>query len=387
MTVPLFDRPASPTTSKQWHRSLIEKFDKARDRYMSIGIKSILVFGSSLIQRGRSRRIAIWFFSLVLTIASGYLAGRLLSDWQREVSRMKARSLADEGAMDVAIAAYQRHLLQSPNDFAARLELAQYLQRRKPLEALQEFRQIPPTATEFTKAARAVASLSMTLERDYDAIEPLGFLEEKFPNEAGIQQALAEIYFRQREFDKSLEHARRFRALKPDSVESCLLIAESSDSLGQMEAMIEPLEWALRLDPEIPQAHLNLAFALQSAGRSEEAFSHVRWFVDRYPLSVSGNRILALIERSRDHDVEALAAAEKASQLGPANLDCAILVADMLLYLRRYEEAYDKLEKLAVDWPREPRVLTPLLRAAVLCRKPERIQELQSILQKIEVKE
>ncbi len=348
---------------------------------------SLAVIESTLNRRQRLFRKVIWFLSIVLTTFGGFLAGRLFSDWQRADDRTKARILADEGATDAAITALQRHLSHSPDDFAARLELAQLLQRRKPLEALREFRQIPPSAAEFTSAARAVAGLSMTLERDYDAIAPLASLEEKFPNEAGIQQALAEIFFRQREYEKSLEHARRFRTLKPDSVEACLLIAESSDSLGQMEAMIEPLEWALHLDPEIPHAHLNLAFALQSVGRSEEAFPHVRWFVDRYPSSVAGNRILALVERSRDHDDEALAAAQKASELGPANLDCAILVADMLLYHRRYQEAYDKLDKLAVDWPREPRVLTPLLRAAVLCRKSERVQQLQTVLRQIEGKE
>lgn len=343
--------------------------------------------GSTLNRRQRSFRMAIWVVSLVLTMFSGFVAGGIVSNWQRDGGRTKARELADEGATDAAIATYQRYLLQLPDDSATRLEFAQYLQRKNPLEALREFRQIPPSAAEFTTAARAVAGLSMNLERDYDAIAPLEFLEAMFPDEAGIQQALAEIHFRQREFDKSLEHARRFRTLKPDSVEACLLIAESSDSLGQTDAMIEPLEWALHLNPEIPQAHLNLAFALQSAGRSEDAFPHVRWFVDRFPSSVAGHRILAMVERSRDHDDEALAAAQKASELGPGNLECAILVADMLLYRRRYQEAYDKLEKLAIDWPREPRVLTPLLRAAVFCRKSERIQELQTLLRKIERKE
>ena len=121
-----------------------------------------------------------------------------------------ARQFAEGGSTDAAIAAYHRYLSNSPNDAGVRLELAIFLQRRNPEAALVQFREIPMGTPEHLTAARYVASLSINLERDQDAIAPLELLEAKFPQDAGIHQALAEIFFRQHEFERSLAHARRW---------------------------------------------------------------------------------------------------------------------------------------------------------------------------------
>ena len=328
-----------------------------------------------------------FLITLIAAVVCGIFSGRILIERWRVNDLNVAREQVQQGSTDDAILTYQRYLRRLPQDDTARLELARLQQRRDPVGALHELRLIPPESPEHMTVARYVASLSLTLDRDYDAIAPLEYLQTKFPKDAGVQQALAEIFFRQRDFEKSLEHARRLQSLKPESVEACLLIAESSDGLGRTEDMIEPLEAALRISTELPQAHLNLAFAYETVGRSKEAMPHIHWFLDRYPTSVAAHRILATAERSQGHYDEALAAALAGRKLAPRSLELAILSAELQLYLRQAEAAYETLNEFVDEWPRERRLLTPLLRAAVLCRKAERAQELQLLLQQIEAKQ
>lgn len=336
----------------------------------------------------RSVRLPPFLCTIAVAAAiCGYCAGQFIGQVVRPGELSQARQLARDGILDEAVTAYHKHLDQHPGDHAVRLELALLLQDQDEDAALKELRQIPANAPEHLTAARYVAGISLKLQRDYDAIAPLELLEAKFPNDAGVQQALAEIYFRRRDYDLSLEHAQRFRTLKPDSTDACLLIAEASDGLGRSADMIEPLEAALRIDQSLPQAHLNLAFAYEAAGQPEQALPHVRWFLERYPRSVAAHKILTMVERGRGQYDEALLAAQAGRKLAPRNLDLAILEAEILLYLRRPAEAYDVLNALTDDWPRERRLVTPLLRAAVMCRKTERVRELQSLMQELDAKQ
>lgn len=323
-----------------------------------------------------------WCLSLLLLIITGFITGRWIFGIQEPDNLTFAREHATEPvAFEAVVAAYRQHLTGSPTDDVARLELVRVLQKKRPDAALSELRSVTPNTPQHLEAARLAAAISLGFERDYDALGPLKLLESKQPDDAAVQQALAEIYFRQRDFERSLEHSKRSRKLRPDNVEVCLLIAEASDSLGKTEAMIEPLEIALRLDPELPQAHLNLAYAYQSAGRFDEALPQVDWFLARYPNSIPAHRIRALTLRGQGRDQEALETIQAALKLAPKNLDCAIIAADLLLYLRRSSEAYKLLESFTADWPRERRLLTPLLRAAILSGRPDRAHQIQSQLQ------
>lgn len=332
-----------------------------------------------------TRKTGMWFLAvLALSVACGFFAGHWIANSRRTRDLSLAREFVELSESESAVKAYRRYLDRFPNDSAARLELAQLLQRRDPKLALHELRLIDSGTAQFATAARLVAAISLTLQRDYDALGPLIFLESQNPDDAGVQQALAEIYFRRRDFERSLEYSLRCLTLKPDCVEAWLLVAEAKDSLGLTSEMIGPLEAALALDPELPQAHLNLAYALEATGHPDGALPHAQWFVSRFPTSVPAHRILASIERSQGRYQEALESAQAALKLAPKNFECALIAADVLLYLRRPTEAYELLNSLIADRPRERRLLTPLLRAAVQSGQKERVKEIHARLQELE---
>lgn len=159
--------------------------------------------------------------------------------------------------------------------------------------------------------------------------------------------------------------------------------AESLDELKRPADMVEPLEAALKLDPELAQAHLNLAYVFQLIGRNDEALEHARWFLKRHHETAAAHRILALIERSLGHPEAALAAVRQALQLQPRNLDAALLEVELLLFLRRTEEAFQRVSELANHVGDERRLLVLHVQAAVLSGRTVEAQRFQSRLKRL----
>lgn len=323
----------------------------------------------------------------MIALATGMVAGRYTFQARFAGEQDFQRKLNGTETTDQVIAACRNHLQSHPHDERARFELAKLLQERDPEQALAELRQIPGTSTEYLTAVRLVASISLALNRDEDAIAPLKLLEKNDANDAGIQQALAEVFYRQRDFEGALQHAQRCRKLQPTNVEIGMLIAEANDNLGRPQEMIEPLEAVLSLDPDLPPAHLNLAYAYEAVGRADEALPHVQQYLKRFPDSVVALRTLASVERGRNRYDEALTAAKAALKRAPKNLECAILAAELLLYQRQAAEAYNLLSGFLSDWSKERRLLTPLLRAAAMSGHAEEARDIQRRIQQIETRE
>jgi tetratricopeptide (TPR) repeat protein len=139
----------------------------------------------------------------------------------------------------------------------------------------------------------------------------------------------------------------------------------------------------LKLDPELAQAHLNLAYALQLIGRNDEALEHVQWFLKRHHETAAAHRILALIERALGHPEAALAAVRQALQLQSRNLDAALLEVELLLFLRHNDEAFQRVSELANHFGDEQRLLVLRVQAAVRSGHTEEAQKLHSRLKRL----
>jgi Flp pilus assembly protein TadD len=333
----------------------------------------------SSIAGNQPRGWAAWCLIAVLATAIGWWLGWTLQNWSTSRLLTQARSLAmiDEKQAKLV---YRKYLEYRPSDSEARLELADLLKRREPDAAFQELRLISPGDHRFIDAARRTAALAIDMGRDYDAVAPLVFLEQTFPEDAGVQLTLAELRFRERDFDSALKHARRSRELNSQEAQAWLVEAESLDELNRSAEMVEPLEAALRLDPELPQAHLNLAYAYQVVGREDEALDHVQWFLERFPQSAAAYRTLATVQRARGKNEEALWAVERSLELKPNQLDATLLEAELLLFLRRPEEAYHQLELMHAAHGPELRLLALLQRAAQLSGRKTEASEWQQRL-------
>jgi Flp pilus assembly protein TadD len=316
-------------------------------------------------------------------IALGLVVGMAARIWIAGRDLREARAALQRRNVEQAVAAFRRHLERCPRDDPVRLELGLALESISPEEALVEFRAIPVDAPEIVAAARHVAAINLNLHRDYDALQPLLFLKERLPNDAGVELSLAEIAFRDRRFMPALEGARRCRQLRPELTEAYLLEADCLDELQRPAEMIEPLEAVLQLDPELPAARLNLAYACQLTGRTADAREHIQWYLARHPNSAPAHRILALVERDRGRLADALAAVQRALRLEPHALEAGLLEAELLLALGRGDEAYQRVTDLAAYFGDEQRLLTLRIRAASASGRTEEADDLQQRLKRL----
>lgn len=319
----------------------------------------------------RKRGWGIWCLIALFAGVIGWGMGWVLQRWGTSELLTQARSLAMTDVKQSQLA-YRRYLQRNPRDSSINLELADLLKHREPDAAFHVLRTIRPDDQHFADAARRTAALALELGRDYDAVGPLLFLEQTFSQDASIQLALAELRFRERDFESALKHARGSRVLNPQQTGAWLVEAESLDELKRPSEMVQPLEAALRLDSDLPQVHLNLAYVYPLVAREDEALEHVQWFLERFPQSAAGYRTLAMVQRARGNHNEALLAVQMSLKLKPNQLEATLLEAELLLFLRRPDEAYQVLERMSEMHGPEFRLLTLLQRAAQLSgRKAE----------------
>lgn len=325
-----------------------------------------------------SRRLQIGLVAII-SVASGFG----LRTWLETRDIQQARTAAKQSRFENATNSFQRHLRKHPEDARARLEFASMLRVVDSEAALRELRLIPSDAPEFLEAARQVSAIALELGRDYDAVGPLLALAERLPSDAEVQFSLAGIRFRERDYEAALQHAQRCRDLRPTHVEAYLFISESLDELKRPEEMIAPLEAALKIDPELPQAHLNLSYALQLVGHNDEALTHVNWFLKRHPNTASALRILALIQRATGHSEDALTSIRKALRIQPRNLECVLIEGELLLFMRRAEEAFQRTTEMVRVLGDERRLLALQVRSAALAGHRDEAQVLQARLTKL----
>ena len=258
----------------------------------------------------------------------------------------QAREDAARGARYSAIKQYFGHLDEFPEDHGVRLELSELL---KPLDseaALEQLLKIPPSTPEYPEAIRHIAHIAVVGQQDDLAEDALRKLDQVCPDDAGVALSLAELYYRTQRYVESLPWVEQAARLQPDRARTWLLLAEVLDQLKRPGDMLQPLRKAIQLDSDLYPAHANLAYALQFSGIPEEAETEARWCLARQPEDIRVRRWLAMILRDRGQYDAAMNEIRLAIAGSPTDVDCRIVEADLLLFRREAEGAYNVLMPL-----------------------------------------
>ena len=96
---------------------------------------------------------------------------------------------------------------------------------------------------------------------------------------------------------------------------------------------------AIKLQPDLAMARVNLAIAVFYAGRPDEAVVEARGAVKALPDAPQSHYVLGLVARALNDLDEAVAAFERALQLDPPDAGARIQLGQILVQRRRYPEA------------------------------------------------
>ena len=195
--------------------------------------------------------------------------------------------------------------------------------------------------------------------------------------------APARELMRHGDFDGALQATDALLLERPHDVEALLLHSEVLFRLYRSDEMIPHLEHALALQPERFEVHANLAFAFRFAGRLDEAEREAQWCLARQPEHAAVRRVLSEVRRDQGDHAAALAEVRAALQTAPLDIECRLLEADLLLFARDFEAAYQRLAPLQDEHGHKARYLGALARAAQLSGRTEEAAAHHAALQSL----
>jgi len=160
-----------------------------------------------------------------------------------QAQELRAESLEVQGKWDQAAREYQAILQQNPRQPGIHFRLGRLL-LSKPNP--------PPTVAEDAKK-----EFQQELEID--------------PNNAGAEYVLGELARQSQQWDEAIQHFSRAAKLDASFGDAFLGLGSSLMSQRKFSEAVPPLETAVKLEPQNPAAHYNLAMAYARSGRKEAA--------------------------------------------------------------------------------------------------------------------
>lgn len=277
----------------------------------------------------------------------------------------------------------QLHVAEHPQDAAAMLLLAEALQVESPQQALDWLARITSAQPEYLEAQRRIAR--WTAERGpAEAVRrALVNILQHAPEDAPALLALSELEFQSGRPQEALPLLHRHALLPVDQRRCHLLLAEVLDDLGRSREMIAPLEAALKLAPNDVTARANLAYACQLNGQPDRSAAEARWCLQRQPELTVVRVVLAKALRDLGQHAAALAEVQQVLDVEPRQLTANLLSAELLLYQRQPEAAYQQLQPLVATYGDRRDLLSQLARAAQLTGRVEEAQKHQAALRRL----
>jgi|GEM_PF-2255701 len=269
------------------------------------------------------------------------------------------------------------YLQQHSDDEFAHFQLGELIRDRAPFQALENYSHVTPRHPRYFEAVEAIAAIAMEQDLPLQAKPALLTLVREYPQEGRYHKNLAQLLFKAADYDRALKYATRSIELGENQAQAYMLVANILRQAGRTSEMSGPLKQALYLEPDLYEAHLNLAYAAIYSGDLESAEREARWCLEQQPASITVLRYLALIDRNQGKIEEAVSHIEQARLIDPQDFECLLVEADLLIFQRKGLQAYDLLKPLYSEWKTERRFIAALARAAGLAGKREESLQLQ----------
>jgi TolB-like protein/tetratricopeptide (TPR) repeat protein/DNA-binding winged helix-turn-helix (wHTH) protein len=198
-----------------------------------------------------------------------------------------------------------------------------------------------------------------TPKRAFELVRKALALDDTLPM---AHSRLGQLYSLQQQHDQAIAEGERAVALDPNNADSHLFQASVLNNAGRPEEALGPLAQAMRLNPHYPPVYLEeLGKAYSSIGRYAEAITALKEANKRIPSFGDVHLLLALSylglwlsqEGPANQTLEpALTAAQRGLALNDSHISHVVL-GDVYLYQKQYEEALAEMERAVAVAPTE----------------------------------
>jgi tetratricopeptide (TPR) repeat protein len=177
---------------------------------------------------------------------------------------------------DLSIRASQELLFKAPGSCQVRLLNAEALETQgRWNDAAAEYRQILAQNPQLPGIHYRLGRLLLSAPKTATTLdEAQREFEEELkidPRNAGAEYVLGELARKARQWPQAIERFSRAAKLDPAFADTFIGWGKSLVSAGRPAEAAEPLEMAVKLQPDNPVGHFQLATAYRRAGRTEDA--------------------------------------------------------------------------------------------------------------------
>ena len=306
---------------------------------------------------------AIAVVGVLVVLLGGYLAYAV---WAQNVSLRTSSPSAR------AIAALSAKLRANPNDFDARMQLAQaYAIAGRDDDAIEQYKTVLKANRNFVPALTGVGFEYLKQKRWKEGeayFRSVITLTEK-DNVATGSSPLETAYFylgtalmEQRQYEDAAGAFKAALRLRRDSSDASYALAVCYQKLGIMQGYEDSLRYALQFDPGMPEANYDYGLLLVSKNDLAGAAEHFRRSANSAPevdkpqielakLGSAKDRLAAAVKLKSSDPAKALVEGRIASALDPQSVEALVLVGELYEAQKQPDMAAQTYRKLLVIDP------------------------------------
>lgn len=223
------------------------------------------------------------------------------------------------GEYTAALPYLKKAAADDPQNLQFRMLLARGCLSAKQYQCvLDTYREILLLNAESAEADMLAGEALDEMKNTAGAIEQFRAAVKADPREPNVHFGLGYLLWTQNQFD---EAAREFEAELvnvPDNAQALAFLADSYMQTGRSEKAMPLIENALKIDPDIERAHLDLGILYADAGRLEEAVREFQEAAKLAPADANPHWRLARLYQSMGKKEEAAIEFQKTSNLHKA---------------------------------------------------------------------
>ncbi|GAB3991001.1 tetratricopeptide repeat protein [Spirosoma daeguense] len=264
-----------------------------------------------------------------------------------------ANALVKSGKLNDAVAhAAKAHNLSADNKYYSLLLAELYVKQKRYAEAEALYEAILKKGSENAEYGVELAAIYLFDEKPDQALNAYNLVERELGTNEEITRQKQRIYLKQNKIDKAIEEAEKLVASEPSEPDYLLEGAELLIANDRVDQAITWIDRALKLNSDLPQAHVLLADIYRKKGDMARVKTELNQVLANPNLEAGLKaRILSsyvnLTGESPTAQQDALGMAEKLAKSSPNDPKTQVMLADLLVQQGKKVEARDAYARAA----------------------------------------